>query len=183
MRSEKNGLLSLSFLQNKFETVSRICFYLLILFVSPQCEDRDSERVYQTNVWIAFVMGVLPGLINHCPPADFVVGKGIEYQISLQKDKTSWFRFSPNGNITPPEEKRDYFLTVTRDSSVLVSLRSWTSCKTFSSPSREEMTPYSATPTEVKFKIEFDSFQFSETNMYRLELNSDTQTTVKIIQN
>lgn len=183
MRNKWNGIFSLEILKSKFKKIKWISLYLLIPMVILGCEDKETEKLNQNNNLIVIIMEILPAMVNYCPQAEFVVEKGTEYQIALQKDKSSWFQFSPNGNITPPEEKRDYFLTVTKDSSTSISLRPWTSCKTFSSPSRSTMTPQSATPTEVIFKIEKDSVQFSETNRFRIELNSDTQTTVKIIQN
>ncbi|MBM9591792.1 hypothetical protein JWG41_16185 [Leptospira sp. 201903075] len=132
---------------------------------------------------ITFYMGVLPGMIDNCPAAEFTVEKGVDYPISLQKGNTSWFQFSPRGNVKPQEESRDYFLTVTKDSSTSILLKAWRSCKNFSSPPSAGMTPYTETPTEVKFKIEYDSLQFPERNRYHLELTSENQTTVTIRQN
>lgn len=181
MKLSQNLVLDL--FQKQMILSKRFCICLLILFSILHCDDKNTTEEFQNGFIISFAIGVLPGLVNNCPGVDLVVEKGIDYPISVEKDKISWFQFSQKGNLTPPEETRDYYFTITKDSAASISLISWTSCKNFSSPSRNGLTPDSETPTELKFKIGKDSFRFAETNRYRLELNSPNQTNVTVRQN
>ncbi|TGL90974.1 hypothetical protein EHQ69_13830 [Leptospira congkakensis] len=179
----KKSFLNLYFLNKNSISIKRIIFYSLLVFIFSQCEDLDTTKDFREENLLTLAFAVLPTIINNCPVAEFIVEKGKDYQIFLNKENSPWFQFSPNGNMTPPEEKRDYFLIVTKDSSASISLIPWTSCKNFSSPSTSGLTPHSETPTELKFKIEKASFQSAETNRYRLELNSNNQTFITIRQN
>lgn len=183
MRIYKSSLLNLYLKEGALVVIKRLSFLSLLVFNLSQCYEKNSSKESHEGLLFSLAIDVLPGMINHCPASEFVIEKGIDYQLTLQKENGSWFQFSPNGNITPPEESRDYFLTVTKDSSTSIQLKSWTSCKTFSTPPSGGTTPYSETPTEVKYKIYRDSFKFPETNRYRLELNSGNQTIVTIRQN
>ncbi|TGM81522.1 hypothetical protein EHR01_01610 [Leptospira mtsangambouensis] len=164
--------------------IKQLLQIFLILICSTRCNNlSEKPDNYEEQFLIQFSIFILPIFVDHCPPAEFEIKKNIEYPITLQKGNSTWFKFSPEGNVAPPEESKDYYFTVTKDTNTSVTLRSWISCRNFSSPSRDAISPFSETATEIKYKIDRYSLQFAGNNRYRLELNSENQATIIVKQN
>ncbi|TGL08666.1 hypothetical protein EHQ42_18470 [Leptospira levettii] len=116
-----------------------------------------------------------PGI---CPTVDLTLEKGINYPLTLSTTNSVIFNISSANNLPPPNQSREYFLVVTKDTSANIEFFTFRLCDV-NRRGPSFTSPESSTPTELRYRLEMNDVRVLQNAFYLKLISGNASVSIR----
>lgn len=162
--------------------MKKYLIFFLIIASSYSCtglsrllDNSDNNTDPYITSFALYYLRYAPGV---CPTVNLTLEKGVNYALTLSTDTSVIFNISSTNNLPPPNQNRDYVLIITKDSSTNLEFSALRLCTASNSKITLE-SPFSSTPTELKYHLDINDVRVLQNAFYLKLLSGNASISIR----
>lgn len=148
-----------------------LIFYNSCTGLSRLLANSDNNTDQYVSFFLYQYLLSAPGI---CPTVNLTLDKGVNYPLTLTTTSSVIFNISSVNNLPPPNQSREYFLVVTKDTSANIEFSTLRLCDV-NRRGPTVTSPETSSPTELRYRLEMNDVR-TLTNAFYLKLVSGNAT-------